>query len=108
MGIISEKNHCSSFSITFDSWTDIGRKNSYVAVTCHWYCDGLFDWSLHSAVFDVIPFKRSHTAEQQLALQIGYHLQDCPNHLLYCGVTDNAANVTKACNLILNGFSENN
>lgn len=50
----------SSFSITFDGWMDIGKRNFYLAVTQHWFEDN--SWTLHSSVFDVIPFLGHHTA----------------------------------------------
>jgi len=106
IGDLEKKHLVSSLSIMFDSWTDLAKKNSFIALICHWFYDDETNWDLQSAVFDIIPFKGGHTAEQ-LALAIGYCLQDCPSLLLYCGVTDNAANVVKACNLILNDLWEN-
>jgi len=88
----------SSFSITFDGWTDIARKNSFIAITRHWFCDE--DWKFHSGVFDVIPFQGSHTAVH-LAREIAFRLQDT-SALLYCGIVDNGANMVKACKLLLN------
>jgi len=90
----------SSFAITFDGWTDEGKKNAFVAVTRHWFLDD--SWELHSAVLDVIPLKGSHTG-RRLALEIGIRLLDTSS-LLYCGVTDNGANMILACNLLLNNL----
>jgi hypothetical protein len=38
--------NCASFSITFDCWSDVGHKNSFVAVTRHWYSNN--SWDLQS------------------------------------------------------------
>lgn len=105
-----------SFSITFDSWSDAGRKNNFVAVTRHWIPNDswesqsglnivwlIFEFFVNSflAVLDVIPFKGTHTAKR-LALEIGSRLLDMEDTLLYCGTTDNAANVVNAMECLLN------
>ena len=92
----------SSYSITFDGWTDPGKKNTYVAVTRHWFMDD--SWELCQGVFDVIPMCGSHTGKR-LAAEIGLRLMDVSS-LLYCGITDNGANMVLACNLLLRRLRE--
>lgn len=78
---------CSTFSITFDSWTDVSNQHSYVAVTRHFIPDD--SWEVVAIVLDVIPFAGPHTGVK-LAEQIALRLQSCSSAVLYCGVTDNA------------------
>jgi len=92
---------CDAFSITFDCWSDIGRKNSFLAVTRHFTPKNA--WELKTVVLDVIPFTGRHTA-QSLAQKIGERLQNMKNSLLYFGVTDNASNVSKALSLLLTSY----
>lgn len=89
---------CSSFSITFDLWTDVGFQNNFLALTRHFIPDD--EWMLKSIVVDIIPFNKKHTADN-IAHEVACRLQNVSS-LLYCGVTDNGANVKKALNLILN------
>lgn len=90
----------SSFSITFDGWTDPGKRNTYVAITRHWFLDD--SWELCHGVFDIIPMKGSHTG-RRLAGEIGVRLMDTPC-LLYAGVTDNGSNMVLALNILLHNL----
>lgn len=89
-----------AFSITFDAWTSRSMQHSLLAITYHW-CDATF--KMHEAVLDSVPLEQSHTAEH-LAKEIAkrVHFRSSDRQILYTGVTDNAANVRKACVAVVN------
>jgi hypothetical protein len=92
-----------SFCITFDGWTDFGRKNTYVSLTRHWIPDD--SWLLTCVVMDVIPFTGIRHTGQNMMREIAVRLRDMSQCILYNGTVDNAANVVKALDLVLKTLS---
>jgi hypothetical protein len=54
---------------------------------------------MREMVFDYIPLETSHTAFQ-VARRV--HYRSSPSQMLYTGITDNASNVRKACDRVIN------
>lgn len=103
---IAELQKSPGFSVSYDCWTSGSNIHSMLALLIHFLDDAFRPQSI---LVDLIELKKSHTS-QYLAVSIMKRLSlaASDHQVLYGSISDNASNVVRAAELILNNFGIDN